>query len=86
MERRVYRKEATMKCVICKQGETKPGYVVLTLVRSGSTFVIKNVPAEVCQNCGEEYVEGRVTNELLELAEREAGAGVQVDVRDYLAA
>ena len=75
-----------MKCVICKHGETKPGHVVITLVRNGSTFVIKNVPANVCQNCGEEYVEGKVTNELLQLAEREAVAGVQVDVRDYLAA
>ena len=75
-----------MKCVICKQGETKPGHAVLTLVRNGSTFVIKNVPAQVCQNCGEEYVDGKVTHDLLQLAEREAEAGVQVDVRDYLAA
>jgi YgiT-type zinc finger domain-containing protein len=75
-----------MKCVICKHGETKAGHVVLTLVRDGSTFVIRNVPADVCQNCGEEYVEGRVTDELLKLAGREADAGVQVDIRDYLAA
>ena len=42
-----------MKCAICKNGETYPGTTTVTLTRGEATIVIKNVPAEVCDNCGE---------------------------------
>ena len=45
-----------MKCVICKYGETAPGKVTVTLEDEAATVVIKEVPARVCQTCGEEYV------------------------------
>lgn len=73
-----------MKCVICKQGETTPGTSTLTLTRDGTTLVVKNVPAEVCTNCGEAYVEEPVTRRLLKTAEEVARAGVEVDVREYM--
>ena len=75
-----------MTCVICKSGETQPGTATVTLEREGATVVIKRVPARVCKNCGEEYVEESVTASLLETAEEAVRAGVQVDVRTYAAA
>lgn len=75
-----------MKCVVCKQGETRPGKATVTLERNGTTLVIKGVPAEVCPNCGEEYVDEKITRRLLQNAEDVANAGVQVDVREYVAA
>lgn len=75
-----------MKCVICRQGETRPGKATVTLERNGTTLVIKNVPARVCANCGEEYVDDATTSQLLKAAEEAARAGVQVDVREYMAA
>ena len=75
-----------MKCVICKQGETKPGKATVTLERNGMTLVVKNVPARVCANCGEEYVDEKTTSRLLKGAEEAARAGVQVDIREYIAA
>lgn len=75
-----------MKCVICKQGETQPGTATVTLTRESLTLVVKGVPARVCQNCGEEYVDQSTTNRLLQTAEEAARAGVQVDVRQYVAA
>jgi YgiT-type zinc finger domain-containing protein len=75
-----------MKCVICRQGETQPGTTTVTLERGGMTLVIKGVPARVCDNCGEEYVDERVTEQLLATADQAAQAGVQVDVRQYVAA
>lgn len=75
-----------MKCVICKQGETRPGKTTVTLERDGLTIVIKNVPAQVCVNCGEEYVDDKTTSRLLKTAEEAARAGVQVDIREYIAA
>jgi YgiT-type zinc finger domain-containing protein len=75
-----------MTCVICKTGETYPGTTTVTLERDKATIVIKDVPARVCKNCGEEYVEEPVTARLLKTAEEAVRAGVQVDVRTYAAA
>lgn len=75
-----------MRCVICKHGETRPGSATLTFTRDGTTVVIKGVPASVCANCGEEYVDEATASRLLRTAEEAARAGVQVDVREYLAA
>jgi YgiT-type zinc finger domain-containing protein len=75
-----------MKCVVCRKGDTRPGKTTVTLERDQTTLVVKGVPAEVCQNCGEAYVEEGTTRRLLEAAETAAAAGVQVDVREYVAA
>jgi len=48
--------------------------------------VVKGVPAQVCENCGEEYVNEETSKHLLTTAEEAAKAGVQVDVRQYTAA
>jgi len=50
-----------MKCVVCKHGETRPGSTTLTLERHGGTLVVKGVPARICDNCGEAYVEEETT-------------------------
>ncbi len=75
-----------MKCVICKQGQTAPGTTTLTLERGGLTLVVKNVPAQVCPNCGEAYVDEDATAQVLKTAEQMARAGTQVDIRQYAVA
>ena len=75
-----------MKCVICKQGDTRPGTVTVTLERGRTTLVFKNVPAQVCENCGEAYVDETTTEQLLTSAEAAVKAGVQVEVREFVAA
>jgi YgiT-type zinc finger domain-containing protein len=74
------------ECVICKHGETQPGAVTVTLERGGTTLVFKNVPAQVCANCGEAYVDDATTEHLLQAAEAALKAGVQVEVRQFVAA
>lgn len=75
-----------MKCVICKQGTTRAGTATITLERGEMVLVFRKVPAEVCEVCGEEYVDERTTSRLLETAEEAVRAGVQVDIREYVAA
>lgn len=74
-----------MKCVICKQGETQSGTVTVTLERGGTMLVFKNAPAQVCDNCGETYVDDSTAQQLLETADAELKAGVQVEVREFVA-
>ncbi len=75
-----------MKCVICKLGETSPATTTVTLEQGSMTLVFKGVPAQVCDNCGEAYLDEATTARLLETVQDAARAGVQVAVRDYLAA
>ena len=75
-----------MKCVICKKGETRPGKVTVTLDKEGSILVFRGVPASICSNCGEEYVDGDITASLLESAAEAARSGIEVEVRQYGAA
>jgi YgiT-type zinc finger domain-containing protein len=75
-----------MSRVICKNGETQLGTATVTLEREGATVVIKGVPARVCRNCGEEYMDEGVTARLLKTAEEVVRAGVGVDLRPYEAA
>jgi YgiT-type zinc finger domain-containing protein len=75
-----------MKCVVCKQAETRAGLATVTLERDGLTVVFKGVPAQVCPNCGEEYVDSSVSDRLLKEAEQTARNGTQVEVRQFVAA
>ena len=75
-----------MKCVICRQGDQVRGSATVTLTRDSLTLVVKEVPALICNNCGEDYVDDEVSSRLLKTAEEASAAGVQVDIRNYMAA
>ena len=76
-----------MKCVVCKNGTTKPGNTTITLEKDGATLVFKSVPARVCNICGEAYVDEDITEKrLLKSAEEAARSGIQVEIRQYTAA
>ncbi len=72
-----------MNCVVCRVGETRPGKTTVTLERDGTTVVVRGVPAEVCANCGEEYVDEREAAALMAVAEESARAGVEIEVRAF---
>jgi len=72
-----------MKCMICKHGETKQGTTTVTLEKGSSTIVFKEVPAQICDNCGEKYIDKFTTKELLNKAREIVKNGVEVDIRKY---
>ena len=74
-----------MKCVICKTGETRPGHVTVTLQREGVTLLIKDVPAEICDNCGEYYLSEAVTEHVMQQAETAAGKNVELEILRFAA-
>jgi YgiT-type zinc finger domain-containing protein len=76
-----------MKGIICWHGETRPGTTTVTLERGALTLVVKQVPARVCDTCGEQYIEieEEAATRLLQTVEEAASAGVLVDVRAYAA-
>jgi YgiT-type zinc finger domain-containing protein len=78
--------EALVKCVACKAGTVKPGTSTFMADMDGTVFVVRGVPALVCDNCGEKYFEGPVLERLMETASGARQSGVKVDIRDYMAA
>ncbi|MFI3187241.1 MAG: type II toxin-antitoxin system MqsA family antitoxin [Methylococcaceae bacterium] len=72
-----------MKCPICKHGETISGTASITLERNSATLVFKDVPAQICNNCGEEYFADSITQAIMKQAESAIAQGVQIDVRQY---
>ena len=74
-----------MRCTNCKSGDVVPGTTTVTLERGRTIVVIKTVPAGVCANCGEEYVDEQTTRRLMDLADAAALTGAQVEVRQFAA-
>lgn len=74
-----------MRCSICRQGETQQGRVSVVLERGEAIVIFRDVPADVCENCGEYYLSDAVTGELLERAERAIENGAEVEILRFAA-
>jgi YgiT-type zinc finger domain-containing protein len=74
-----------MKCLTCRQGETRPGTVTVTLTRGETTVIIKDVPAEVCENCGEYYLDESTSERVLAVAEKAVADHAEVEIVRYAA-
>ena len=74
-----------MKCVLCRHGETHPGTVTVTLQRDSAVIIIKDVPADVCENCGEYYLSENITRAVLRTAEESVRKGVEVEIVRFAA-
>ena len=74
-----------MKCVICKTGEISPGTVTVTLERGSTVLLIKEVPAQVCTQCGEYYLDEHTTQRLYEQAEKALERNAELEVLRYAA-
>jgi YgiT-type zinc finger domain-containing protein len=59
--------------------------VTVSLQRGESTVILKNVPAEVCQNCGEYYLSDSVTDQVLKKAEAAVKNGAEVEIVRFAA-
>ena len=74
-----------MKCTICQNGMTTDGHTTIVLEREQTTVVFKKVPAQICNNCGEEYVSAEVNEALLSQAHAEWKRGITLEMLDFAA-
>ncbi len=74
-----------MICIFCKHGNTKHDQVTVTLNRGETTIIIKGVPADVCENCGEYYLTDKMTGKVLTLAEEAVKKGAEVEILRFAA-
>jgi YgiT-type zinc finger domain-containing protein len=74
-----------VRCVICRQGDTHPGTVTTTLQRDETTVILKGVPAEICDNCGENYFSEQIAGAVLDRAEAAVRNGAEVEILQFAA-
>jgi YgiT-type zinc finger domain-containing protein len=61
------------------------GRVTVTLQRDQSVIVIKNVPALVCENCGDYTLDEAVTSRIMDVAEQAVSNNAEIEVLQYAA-
>lgn len=74
-----------MECVICKQGETAAGLATVSLQRDDATIIIKEVPADICENCGEYYLSETISERVLAIAEKAIENNAVIEVLRFAA-
>jgi len=62
-----------MTCPICGQEALAPGTTTFATDGAGTVVVVRDVPAQVCGNCGEAFISDEVAAELeVQVAEAKA--------------
>lgn len=74
-----------MKCVICKTGMTHPGTTTVTLQRAGTVVVVREVPADICEDCGEYYLDDVTAARVYAEAEQGFSRNVEIEIQRYAA-
>lgn len=75
-----------MKCTLCKTGESHPGKVTVTVERAGHMFVARQVPALVCEDCGEYYLDEPTAHTLYRRAEDSFQRHAEVEIQTFAVA
>ena len=74
-----------MHCAICRHGSLEEGSTTVVLERGEVTLIFKEVPAQICENCGEEFVLAEVNDSLLRRAEKALGRGTTLEMLRFAA-
>ena len=75
-----------MTCLACKHGQLKVGHTTVTVERENTTVLIRGVPADVCETCGEAYLDAAVAVSVEAALEDATVRGVRFEVREDLTA
>ena len=74
-----------MTCVRCKSGEMKPGTTTVHFGRREMNVLIKSVPADVCDNCGEYFLSESIASKIDRIAAGAFERGAEVEVLRFAA-
>ena len=72
-----------MTCPTCGSGSLGSGVTVFAADVDGTLVVVRNVPASVCDACGEAYVDDGVSEELETTINDARGRGTESLIRQY---
>ncbi len=70
-------------CMICKNETMRPAVTTHVVTLENCVIVIKNVPCEECEQCGEKYYSDEVAEELGRIVSKAKELASEVFVMDY---
>jgi YgiT-type zinc finger domain-containing protein len=70
---------------MCRHQSLGNGFTTLTLEIGEAVFVVKQVPARICDNCGEAFIDEATSRSVYELLNKRGGHGLQLEVMRYVA-
>ena len=73
-----------MICVMCK-GEMTPGKVNFPVDLEENFILIKEVPALVCKQCGEHFLDDATAKRIEEIVETARSSNVEIEVLRFAA-
>jgi YgiT-type zinc finger domain-containing protein len=79
------KKTKAVACVQCGTGKLKRGVTTVSLTGGNTTLVVKDVPADICGQCGEPYLDESVAQWIHERADSAAKRGAEVEILRYAA-
>jgi len=74
--------KSTATCPLCG-GRIAPGSTTVTVDLKSGLLIVRDVPAEVCRMCGEEWFIEDVSRTLEELTAETRAKGAQMEVLSY---
>ncbi|MEZ4959135.1 MAG: type II toxin-antitoxin system MqsA family antitoxin [Saprospiraceae bacterium] len=66
-------------CPLCG-GHVEPGKTTFTVDMKTGVVIVRNVPAFVCNQCGEEWIENKVSIQLESIAQRARKQNTQLEM------
>ena len=75
-----------MRCIVCKKGTTQPGTATVSIDKGATIVVIRDVPAEICATCGEEYIAADTMKHIEKIVTAAQKAGLNIAVQQFKAA
>jgi YgiT-type zinc finger domain-containing protein len=73
-------KKNSMECALCKVGKTEKGTVTITLEKNHAIVLIKDVPAEICTNCGHYYLSEEITRIVMAKGNEAVENGAELEI------
>jgi len=72
-----------MICLICRNAELVSTFTTVKLDHEEINLAVRGVPASVCPNCEDAYLDEKVAARLLEIVERSIETGEPVEFLEY---
>ena len=72
-----------MDCIICKNGTLQEGKDTVTFEKNGHLIIIRDVPGEVCDNCGHFYVDSDAAIEIQKKVKKAVADGAELEILRY---
>jgi YgiT-type zinc finger domain-containing protein len=75
-----------MTCPICGADELRPGKTIFAADVDGTVVVVRDVPADICDVCGEEFIDDKTAADLERSVVDARSGGTETLVRHHEAA